>query len=124
MSSPAGLQGLAGCSAYGASKWGLRGLSRVAAIGLGPFNIRVNTIYPGMIDSPMVAHLDVERGPGGRPGAPLSRLGAPEEVADVVAFLGSEASSYMTGAELAVDGGAQRGPNPDRPGVSVSMEAE
>lgn len=109
VSSQAGLQGLAGYSAYGASKWGLRGISRVAAIELGPFNIRVNTVYPGMIDTPMVAHLDVERGPGGHPGAPLTRVGAPEEVADVVAFLGSDASSYVTGAELAVDGGASAG---------------
>ncbi|MCV7385503.1 glucose 1-dehydrogenase [Mycolicibacter longobardus] len=109
VSSQAGLQGLAGYTAYGASKWGLRGMSRVAAIELGPFNIRVNTVYPGMIDTPMVAHLDVERGPGGHPGAPLTRVGAPEEVADVVAFLGSDASSYVTGAELAVDGGASTG---------------
>ncbi|SHW16071.1 3-alpha-(or 20-beta)-hydroxysteroid dehydrogenase [Mycobacteroides abscessus subsp. abscessus] len=109
VSSQAGLQGLAGYSAYGASKWGLRGFSKVAAIELGPMGIRVNTVYPGMIDTPMVAHLPIERGPGGHPGAPLTRVGDPAEVAEVVAFLASDASSYMTGADLAVDGGASAG---------------
>lgn len=109
VSSQAGLQGLAGYAGYGASKWGLRGMSKVAAIELGPFGIRVNTIYPGLIDTPMVGHLDLQRGPGGHPGAPLARVGQPQEVADVVAFLASDASSYMTGAELAVDGGASAG---------------
>lgn len=109
VSSQAGLQGLAGYGAYGSSKWGLRGLTKVAAIELGPLGIRVNTVYPGMIDTPMVAHLDVQRGPGGHPGSPLTRVGAPEEVAEVVAFLASDGSSYMTGADLAVDGGASAG---------------
>ncbi|MGV0742355.1 glucose 1-dehydrogenase [Mycolicibacterium sp. XJ870] len=112
ISSQAGLQGLAGYSAYGASKWGVRGMSRVAAIELGAWGIRVNTVYPGMIDTPMIAHLHVERGLGGHPGAPLTRVGTPQEVADVVAFLASDASSYITGAELAVDGGASAGRMP------------
>jgi 3alpha(or 20beta)-hydroxysteroid dehydrogenase len=115
ISSQAGVQGLAGYSAYGSSKWGLRGLSKVAAIELGPLSIRVNTVYPGMIDTPMIAHLEVERGPGGHPGAPLTRVGAPEEVAEVVAFLASDASSYMTGADLTVDGGASAGRIPVTP---------
>lgn len=115
VSSQAGLQGLAGYSAYGASKWGLRGMSKVAAIELGPFGIRVNTVYPGMIDTPMIAHLSVSRGPGGHPGAPLTRVGTPDEVADVVAFLASDASSYITGADLAVDGGASAGRIPVTP---------
>ncbi|BDY31276.1 MULTISPECIES: glucose 1-dehydrogenase [Mycolicibacterium] len=115
ISSQAGMQGLAGYTAYGASKWGLRGMSKVAAIELGPFGIRVNTVYPGMIDTPMIAHLDVHRGPGGHPGAPLTRVGTPEEVADVVAFLASDASSYITGADLTVDGGASAGRIPVTP---------
>ncbi|WP_233213418.1 glucose 1-dehydrogenase [Mycobacterium hubeiense] len=109
IASQAGQQGLSGYSAYGASKWGLRGMSKVAAIELGPLGIRVNTVYPGMIDTPMIAHLGVQRGPGGHPGAPLTRVGTPEEVADVVAFLASDASSYITGADLTVDGGASAG---------------
>ncbi|OBH15133.1 glucose 1-dehydrogenase [Mycolicibacter terrae] len=109
VSSQAGLQGLSGYSAYGASKWGLRGLTKVAAIELGPYAIRVNSVHPGLIDTPMVAHLGVQHGPGGHPGAPLARIGLPSEVADVVAFLASDASAYVTGAELAVDGGASAG---------------
>ncbi|MCW1822213.1 3-alpha-hydroxysteroid dehydrogenase [Mycolicibacterium conceptionense] len=115
ISSQAGVQGLAGYTAYGASKWGLRGMSKVAAIELGPLGIRVNTVYPGMIDTPMIAHLEVERGRGGHPGAPLTRVGTPEEVAEVVAFLASDASSYITGADLTVDGGASAGRIPVTP---------
>lgn len=112
VSSQAGLQALAGYGAYGAAKWGLRGMSKVAAIELGADGIRVNSIHPGMIDTPMVVHLAVERGPGGHPGAPLTRVGTAEEVADVVAFLASDASSYITGVELPVDGGASAGRAP------------
>ncbi|OBJ30053.1 glucose 1-dehydrogenase [Mycolicibacter heraklionensis] len=112
VSSQAGLQGLAGYSAYGASKWGLRGMTKVAAIELGPYGIRVNSVHPGMIDTPMVAHLRVRPGPGRHPAAPLTRIGLPSEVADVVAFLASDASAYVTGAELAVDGGASAGKIP------------
>lgn len=110
ISSQAGLQGLAGHSAYGATKWGLRGITKTAAIELGPLGIRVNSVHPGPIDTPMIGHLGLGRGPGSFTGLPLNRVGVPEEVAGLVAFLASDEASYISGAELAVDGGLSAGP--------------
>ncbi|GHG29645.1 glucose 1-dehydrogenase [Streptomyces filamentosus] len=108
MSSQAGLQGIWGHGGYGAAKWGLRGLTKTAAIELGPDGIRVNSVHPGAIATGMTAHL----GTTAHPAAPLGRVGEPEEVARLVAFLASDDSSYLTGAELAVDGGASAGRMP------------
>ena len=105
VSSLAGLQGLPGHGAYGASKWGVRGLTKTAAVELGPSGIRVNAVHPGPIDTPML--------PAGSSGRmadlPLGRVGTAEEVAEVVAFLASDAASYVTGAEVSVDGGLHAG---------------
>ncbi|MFG2140021.1 glucose 1-dehydrogenase [Streptomyces sp. NPDC048650] len=106
ISSTAGFKGLPQHAAYGASKFGLRGLTRSAAIDLAGDRIRVNSVHPGMIDTPMVAGaLGPERGEQEYPRAPLRRIGRPEEVAELVRFLASDASAYITGAEFAVDGG-------------------
>jgi 3alpha(or 20beta)-hydroxysteroid dehydrogenase len=105
ISSLAGAAGLAGHASYGSSKWGLRGLAKTAATELGPLGIRVNTILPGAINTSMMA--PVVAGEANRfAGLPLGRHGEPAEVAAVVLFLASDASSYMTGAEIVVDGGA------------------
>lgn len=103
IASVGGAKGFAGEFAYGTSKWALRGMSRCAAVELAPFGIRVNTVLPGPIDTPMLAS---DGGGGDWAGVvPLGRLGAPIEVAELVAFLASDAASYCAGAEIAVDGG-------------------
>ncbi|GAA2071719.1 glucose 1-dehydrogenase [Streptomyces albiaxialis] len=101
VSSTAGLTGIPGHSAYGATKFGLRGLTRSAALDLAPEGIRVNSVHPGAIDTPMIA--DVQ-GAGAR--VPLGRVGAPRDVTGLVLFLASDASGYVTGAEFVVDGGS------------------
>ncbi|GAA3477176.1 glucose 1-dehydrogenase [Streptomyces yanii] len=108
ISSQAGLQGMWGHGAYGAAKWGLRGLTKTAALELGADGIRVNSVHPGAIATAMTAHLGTKE----HAGAPLGRVGEPEEVARLVAFLASDDSSYLSGAELAVDGGASAGRMP------------
>lgn len=89
-------------AAYGSSKWALRGLTQIAAAELAPAGIRVNAVFPGPVETPMLdprtqARL-VETSVAGR-------LGKPMEIADAVAFLVSERASFITGSELVVDGG-------------------
>lgn len=91
--------------AYTASKWGLRGLSRVASMELGPRGIRVNSIFPGYIATPMTASAPAAFLEASLAVAPLGRAGAPEDVAPLVGYLLSDESAYVSGAEIAVDGG-------------------
>ncbi len=108
ISSNAGIVGLPQASAYVASKWAVRGLSKSAAQDLGPFGIRVNSVHPGGIDTPMVSFGATEDSLWAKK-LPAGRMGRPEEVANVVTFLASDEASYVTGAEWSVDGGATSG---------------
>lgn len=88
--------------AYGSSKWALRGLTQVAAAELGPHGIRVNAVFPGPVETPM---LDATTQGRLAARSVTGRLGKPAEIADAVAFLVSEHASFITGSELVVDGG-------------------
>ncbi len=89
-------------AAYGSSKWALRGLTQVAAAELASRGIRVNAVFPGPVETPM---LDPATQARLAQRAVLGRLGKPTEIADAVAFLVSEHASFITGSELVVDGG-------------------
>ena len=110
ISSAAGLFGLAFTAGYGASKWGVRGLSKIAAVELGPERIRVNSVHPGMTATPMTAHVGVQAGEGNYPNVPMGRIAVPEEIAGAVGYLLSDDAAYVNGAEIAVDGGWTAGP--------------
>ncbi|HEM46356.1 MAG TPA: glucose 1-dehydrogenase [Alphaproteobacteria bacterium] len=105
ISSTAGLMGYANMAGYVASKWGVRGITKTAAMELGKDRIRVNSIHPGPIHTPMTEGIDdaiVQ-------GQALSRFGEPEEVSRLVVYLAADAT-YATGAEFLVDGGQVLGP--------------
>ncbi len=124
ISSIDGMIGMDLCTAYVASKWAVRGMTKTAARELGPFGIRVNSIHPGFIHT----HI----GAGDEPGsleavreivdahteklAPLGRTGKPEEIAKLALFLASDESSYSTGSEFVADGGLIAGYPP--PGMA------
>jgi 3alpha(or 20beta)-hydroxysteroid dehydrogenase len=111
ISSADGMKGANGLAAYCSSKWGIRGLTRVAAMEFGHKGVRVNSVHPGGIDTAM-------GNPYAQPKAevnqrytfvPLQRVGEPDEVARTSLFLASDESSYLCGAEIAVDGGMLTG---------------
>lgn len=90
---------------YTASKWGLRGLTHVAATEYGSRGIRVNIVHPGYIETPMMAAAPPIMTAAQLALTPLERTAQPQEVAAVVAFLISDSASYVTGAEIPIDGG-------------------
>jgi 3alpha(or 20beta)-hydroxysteroid dehydrogenase len=91
--------------AYTVSKWALRGLSRVASLELGDRGIRVNSIHPGYIETPMTASAPGAFADASIAAIPLGRLGSPCDVAPLVAFLLSDEAAFISGAEIPVDGG-------------------
>lgn len=112
ISSTAGLTGYY-AAGYTASKWALRGLAKTAAIELAPAGIRVNTVCPGLVDTPMAFTVPPGSTPeqvegwyaGNKELTPLARGAKPEEIAQAVLYLLGPAASFITGADLAVDGG-------------------
>jgi len=109
ISSTAGIDAVAGIAAYTSSKFAVKSLARVAALELGRSNIRVNTVHPGPIDTAMSHWGGHDMRPALAKGNPMGRIGTPREVAEVVAFLASDASSYCTGGAFSVDGGETAG---------------
>jgi 3alpha(or 20beta)-hydroxysteroid dehydrogenase len=106
ISSVAGLRGSPGAIAYSGTKWALRGMTKAAAIDLAPRRIRVNSVHPGPIDTPMLDVRTAEQNQARLQLVPMRRMGTAEEVARLVLFLLSDESGYVTGAEVAIDGGA------------------
>jgi 3-oxoacyl-[acyl-carrier protein] reductase len=111
MSSTNGLGGEADYAHYNASKGGVLLLTKTMAVELGPHRIRVNALCPGFIETPLNAAISADLGGQDFADAyasdhiPLGRAGQPSEVAAVYAFLASDDASFMTGAEMVIDGG-------------------
>ncbi|KQQ93807.1 3-alpha-hydroxysteroid dehydrogenase [Leifsonia sp. Leaf325] len=104
VSSTAGLQGYEALPGYNASKFGVRGLTKNAALDLGRYNIRVNSVHPGAIRTPMTEGLDTSQSH-----VALHRVGEPIELSNLVLFLASDESSFSTGSEFVADGGETAG---------------
>jgi 3alpha(or 20beta)-hydroxysteroid dehydrogenase len=106
ISSIEGIAGSPATIAYSASKFAVRGMTKVAAIELAPLGIRVNSIHPGGVRTPMLDPIGgVNLAARVEPLIPMKRLGAPEEIALLALFLASDESSYCTGSEFVADGG-------------------
>ena len=127
ISSVDGMKGANGLAAYASSKWGVRGLTKVAAMELGHLGIRVNSVHPGGVDTVMTNFEGVAREKVDERfhNIPAQRVGAPEEVARATRFLASDEASYIFGAEIVVDGGMVTGQYyplfPGAPGVDPGI---
>lgn len=105
VASVAGLQGTSTLFAYTASKWAVRGMSKSAALELARYNIRVNVINPGVIDTPINYDNPEKMNQVLVQTTPMRRMGKPSEIAEAVLFIASDASSFATGADFTIDGG-------------------
>lgn len=106
ISSTGGLEGNAAVPGYTASKFGVRGLTKAVALGVGRWNIRCNSVHPGFIESPMT--LSVKQPPVGL----IGRSGRPDDISNIVLYLLSDESEFATGAEFVIDGGMLAGKPP------------
>jgi len=107
-SSIAGLVGLPGMPAYSASKFGIIGLTKAAAVQHSKQGVRINAVCPGVIRTPMIDRLTGKNSAAEAAyaaGHPIGRMGEPQEIGDAVVYLCSESASFITGVALAVDGG-------------------
>jgi 3alpha(or 20beta)-hydroxysteroid dehydrogenase len=111
VSSTSGLTGYANVIAYVGSKWAVRGMTKAAALELGRHNIRVNSVHPGAIDTPMINPAGADHSVISQRYSflPLGRVGDPGEIARLAVFLASDDSSFSTGAEFVADGGRTAG---------------
>ncbi len=111
ISSNAGMEGVEGVIGYVASKWAVRGMTKTAAMELGRDGIRVNSVHPGGVNTPMInsAQFDGVDQDAVFGAQPIPRVGQPEEIARLVLFLASDESSFSTGAEFLADGGRMAG---------------
>ncbi|HEU4656344.1 MAG TPA: glucose 1-dehydrogenase [Capillimicrobium sp.] len=105
VSSISGIRAFPDQAAYASTKWAVRGMTKNAAVELAAFGIRVNSLHPGFTDTEMIQENTPELNQAAVDGAPMRRAGRREELARAALFLASDASSFLTGAELVVDGG-------------------
>ncbi|MFJ9389310.1 glucose 1-dehydrogenase [Nocardioides sp. NPDC101246] len=107
-SSIEGLAGMAFVAGYTSTKFAIRGMTKAAALELGPSGIRVNSVHPGMIDTPMTRGVGADDAAMefGASKVALKRVGHPEDIAPLYVYLASDESGFVTGAEIAIDGGA------------------
>jgi 3alpha(or 20beta)-hydroxysteroid dehydrogenase len=105
ISSVAGMRGFPGMIAYAGSKWALRVMTKCVAREVAPFKIRVNSIHPGLVDTPMLNDHDPEALKQFEAAVPLGRMATTADVVEIVVYLACDLSSNMTGAELVTDGG-------------------
>jgi 3alpha(or 20beta)-hydroxysteroid dehydrogenase len=129
ISSGAAMGGTFGAGAYVASKWGLRGLTKTAALELGHDNIRVNSIHPGAIRTPLLAArapdaaaIEATMAAHGVGLSAIPRIAEPDEITRLVLFVASDEASFSTGSEFIADGGLRLGPVPqhDRAETTVA----